>query len=155
MEKTPVQGRKAVWLIAIISIALFFLGYIGYYFVIPRAQMDVKVIYHEGVMGNMNVAISLSNSGTVTLSHVNISVSMNDEVGNEVADKQMFYSSIPSGGKRTIDMNFSGDQNLDHTISVVLSFSSKGKEYTRDWILEEDGGYMNAAFERTVKDWFP
>ena len=155
MEKTPVQGRKAVWLMVIISIALFFLVYLGYNFLIPRAQMDVKVIYHEGVMGNMNVAITLSNSGTVAISNLNISVNMNDEEGKEVGDKQIFYSSIPSGGKRTINMNFSGDQNLDHTIMVEISFSAKGKEYTRNWILEEDGGYMNAAFERTVKDWFP
>lgn len=155
MEETPVQGRKAVWLIFLIFIAVIFFGYLGYNYVLPRAQMDVKVIYHEGVMGNMNVAISLSNSGTVALSHVNISISVNDETGREIVERKMFYSSMPSGGRRIIDLNFSGDQNLDHTISIVLSFSSKGKEYDRDWTFEEDGGYMNVAFERTVKDWFP
>lgn len=156
MDKVPVEGRKMVWTIVIIVSMLIVLGLIGYHYIIPRVRLDVKVIYHEGMLlGETNLHVCLTNSGTKDVKNVCLIVNVSETNGKGLENSTSYFPSIPTDEKESLHMNFSGDRNIRHIISVVLSFSSGGNDYHRKWNLREDGKYMNVAFERSVIDWFP
>ena len=155
MDKVPVQGRKWVWTITLSVFLLLILGIIGYNYIIPRVQMDVRVLYLEGYPGEANINVRLTNSGTKDIDSVNLTVFVREEDGKDLEFSTDYFPSIPTDDRASLNINFSGDQYIDHIISVELSFSAAGNTYSREWEIREDGGYMRAAFERSVIDWFP
>ncbi len=152
---SPVQGRKAVWIFVIITVLVIVIGLIGYHYIIPRVQLDVKVIYHEEVAGNIHVNTRLTNSGNRIIENLEVSLDYIDEKGKNMANRQELFPSIDRDIEHNIHINSTGDPNINHTIHLVISFSAAGKEYSGNWTMVDDQGYMNVAFERTVKDWFP
>ena len=155
MSEVPVVGRKKVWVTSILLVSAILAGYLLYGYVIPRAEMDLKVIYQEGTMGTMTLDVRLSNTGTVDVADVNVSVEIEDENGVRMMRENAFYGSISTGGRKEIHLNMSGDHYLDHVFRLNLSFYAEGKRYSVECTIEEDGGYMKPAYERTVRDWFP
>ncbi|MDP6157062.1 MAG: hypothetical protein QGH39_02410 [Candidatus Thermoplasmatota archaeon] len=151
----PIQGRKAVWIFVIITVLLIINGLIGYHYVLPRVQLDVKVIYHEEVAGNIQVNVRLTNSGNKIITNLEVSLDFVDEKGKDLGNRHELFQSIESGIEKNIHLNSSGDPNIDHTINLVLTFSAGENEYSGNWTLEDSKGYMNVAFEKTLKDWFP
>jgi len=151
----PVQGRKAVWILVITTVLIIFFGLIGYHYIIPRVQLDAKVIYHEEVAGNIHVNVKLTNSGNKMIENLEVTINFANDEGKEMGNQSELFPSMDTGAKNSIHINSTGDPNIGHRINLILSFSAGGNEYTGNWTLEDNEGYMNVAFERTVKDWFP
>ena len=151
----PVHGRKTVWVFVIITLMVIIFGLIGYHYIIPRVQLDIKVIYHEEVAGNIHVNLKLTNSGNKMIENLEVTLEFADEKGKDMGNRRELFPLIDTGIEENIHINSTGDPNVNHKINLVLTFSVGENEYNGNWTLDDNKGYMNVAFEKTVKDWFP
>lgn len=155
MSKVPVVGRGKVWIGVIIAVILVLGSLLSYNYIIPRVELDVKLMCIEAPLGVTNVVILFRNEGTVDLSDVNVTLGIRDEAGRLKADEAGLFDEIGKGSRTEMKLNFSGDQYLDHVLTLNITFYGEGKRYCERWTIRDDGKYMRWAFERSVKDWFP
>ncbi len=154
-EPPEMKGRKRTLAVLGIIVLIILLGFIGYKYVIPRLDLEVKVVYRESQLANINLTVIISNEGNTDVDDIWVRVNMDDENGRTMGEMNRTYPGLSSDSSRDFGRNLVGDQGLDHIINVSISFEHDGKRFYKDWSFEENEEIMLLAFEERISDWFP
>lgn len=158
-RKSP-KGKKLILYTLFIITIIIFAGAGIYYYIIPRVEVELVTVYHEGTGGAssggiINVNTQISNKGTRIIENINISLEVIDPETNEVmVSFDAFFNKINQGGIEEPKLDFMGDHFKAYSIKVKLDFSASGNYYSKEYFYEvEENDAMNLFFREEISEW--
>jgi hypothetical protein len=141
---------KRVFIIVVLAIILV---PIFWFVVVPRADAELVIQYHEGVMGGIAVDARIENHGTRAMTEVTISITVQDSSDTRMAEPEVFEGMVPAHGDEPMDaVAFTGDQWDTYHIFVEWSFECAGDRYTGSETYNTEGDAMNQWFVQVMTE---
>lgn len=141
----------ARWLIPLIILLVIFVTFATYQWVIPRADLEVRSVYHEspgggGTGGAINYNVLITNWGNRRVEDLNCAVRIFNSSGGEVAMDSITDVSLYRRDNVEMALHFVGDQFSDFEIRIHLFFDCKGNSYVEDLDYYTKEDQMNIVF---------
>ena len=152
-----VKGKKQV-ILGLMLVGLVILAGAGlYYYIIPRVEVELITVYHEGAGGAssggfINVNTKVQNTGTKTLEDVNVTLKITKYNSEKTEAKtEVTYYNIGRGENREPKLDFMGDHYEPYTITLKIQFTASGNNYEKEFTYEvEKDSAMNLIFEDSI-----
>ena len=133
-------GRRVFIFVVLVIILVPLLWYV----VIPRADAELVIQYHEGVVGGITVDARIENHGTRAMNDVQVRITVQDSSDTRMADPSEFEGMVSAHGEAPMDaVSFSGDQWDTYHIFVEWSFECAGRNYSGTESYDTEGTEMN------------
>jgi hypothetical protein len=153
IEYTPGTTEVPSWgkrVFAIVVLAIILIP-IMWFFVIPRADAELVVYYHEGVVGGISVDARIENHGTRTMTDVQIKMTVQDSGDTRMADPTTFEGVVTAHNEASMDaITFTGDQWETYYIFIEWSFECAGVNYSGSESYDTEGEEMNVRIHHDL-----
>jgi hypothetical protein len=127
-EKKNVRRVFAVIFVLIIVVIIVFA--IAFNYLIPRIELKLISDYKESSGLSINMDFKVKNEGTLGIQHYSMNVTIFDESGGVVAEKDYYVSDVdPHTQEKFDNIHFFGDQFEHYKITIEVEFESEGKGY--------------------------
>ncbi len=143
---TPAGNEMSNWgkrVFAIVVLAIILVP-LMWFVVIPRADAELVVQYHEGVVGGISVDARIENHGTRAMNDVQVRITVQDSSDTRMAEPTTFEGIVSAHGEAPMDaIAFTGDQWDTYHIFVEWSFECAGDNYDGSEHYDTNGTQMN------------
>lgn len=150
------ENRRRRWLVPVMAIAIVVVGFVAYQWIIPRTNLEVRIVYHEspsggGTGGVMNINVLLTNKGNREISELYCMVIVREAGGKEVARNLVEEMDLGAGSNAEITLTFIGSQYKNYDISTELDFATAGgsREKMLEYTTSEE--QMNLVFVENIR----
>jgi hypothetical protein len=153
--RTP--GKVVSIVVVLALVALLAGGFLIYYYVYPRVDLEIKTLYHERIGGGstgggINVNIQLTNKGTVDIEGLGITVNIINETDSLMKSESLSMGDIEPHDVQEAAMDFIGNHLETYYITISVKFSSNGEAFAKDYSYKTYEESMNIVFVSDVKD---
>lgn len=139
---------KRVFAIVVLAIILVPLMW---FVVVPRADAEMVIQYHEGVVGGISVDARIENHGTRAMNDLQVQITVQDSEDTRMADPARFEGTVGAHSEAPMDaITFSGDQWDTYHIFVEWSFECAGRNYSGSESYDTKGTEMNIWFHHDL-----
>ncbi|UCC94038.1 MAG: hypothetical protein JSW25_05095, partial [Thermoplasmata archaeon] len=146
VEYTPGTTEMGSWgkrVFAIVVLAVILIP-LMWYVVIPRADAELVIQYHEGVVGGISVDARIDNHGTRAMEQVQIRITVQDSSDTRMAEPSTFEGEVGAHGEASMSaISFTGDQWDTYHIFVEWSFRSANRNFSGSESYNTEGNQMN------------
>lgn len=133
--------------IAIIVVLAVILAPVLYMVVIPRANAELVIQYHEGLIGGITVDARIENHGTRAMNAVSLTIQVQNSTDAKMADPTIFKGVVGAHAEAPLDaVAFGGDQWDTYHIFVEWSFDCAGRTFQGSGHYVTEGEAMNIWF---------
>lgn len=141
------QKKLAVFLV-LLTVGI---TYILYAVALPRTELQTTTIFHESFSG-ISIGIRVKNTGTLEVSDLKINATVTDSVDKVRHSQEIGFGSMEPGAQADHSFTFSGPAAEPYNITLILTFSSQGKDYNETLRYHAED-YMNFIWKDRIKDW--
>ncbi len=153
VEYTPPSTEVGTWgkrVFAIVVLAIIIIPLL-WFVVIPRADAELVIRYHEGVVGGISVDARIENHGTRSMNDVNLTILVQDSSDTRMADPRVYEGIVSAHGEAPLDtISFTGDQWDTYHIFFEWSFECAGRTYQGSEHYDTKGTEMNMWFHHDM-----
>jgi len=153
IEYTPGTTEVNSWgkrVFAIVVLAMILLP-LMWFVIIPRADTELVIKYHEGVMGGISVDARIDNHGTRAMNDVQISINVQDSRDTRMGDPTTFEGTVGAHTEASMSaISFTGDQWDTYHIFIEWSFECAGRNFTGSESYDTNGTEMNMLFHHDL-----
>ncbi len=146
-----VSHRRRVRRVAPV-LAVAFLVFAAWWWVVPREDVVVHAQYHEGLFNTIAVDLKVVNSGTLELEPLHIELVVTESQNHTAMGFLNVTASL--GPHRTFNpdaVQFKGDQlTTDYNISITVSYTAGASHTLKTLDFRTEEPYMNLYFEGRV-----
>lgn len=150
---TPPKAEMGNWgrrVFAIVVLAIILVPLI-WFVIIPRADAELVIQYHEGVVGGISVDARIENHGTRSMSDVQLRITVQDSSDTRMAEPVLFEGLVSAHGEAPLEaITFTGDQWETYHIFLEWSFECAGDTYTGTEHYDTEGTAMNIWFHHDL-----
>lgn len=147
------MDRKERALVAMtVAVVVIVVFAVLWYYVIPRADLFVRTVYHEGSNNAIHVNSKVKNQGTVDIEGLTITIVVTNGT-HDFVDEVTGVGGLSPGDSRELKTHFFGDQWVQYTIIVTVDFDSNDEHFSRTFTYTT-GDYMNEVHEDHVNKVF-
>ena len=147
MSRGMTRKKRIAVVAAVVVIAILLIASL-WFFVIPRTEMHVITVYHEGSTGIINVNVKLDNRGTVDAEKVSVHVLVSNATA-VFLDETAETTQISPRESHEFKMHFVWDQYEHYVIEVTVDFDTESEHFSEEFV-HRPGGYMTERFEDTM-----
>jgi hypothetical protein len=146
IEYTPPTAEMGSWgrrIFAIVVLAIILIP-LMWFVVIPRADAELVIQYHEGITGGIAVDARIDNHGTRAMNDVQIRITVQDSGDTRMAEPALFEGVVSAHGEASMAaITFTGDQWDTYHIFVEWSFECAGSSFSGSESYDTKGDQMN------------
>lgn len=146
---TPPKAEMGQWgrrVFAIVVLVIILVP-LMWFVIIPRADAELVIQYHEGVMGGISVDARIENHGTRAMTDVQLRITVQDSGDTRMAEPSMFEGIVSAHGEASMAaITFTADQWETYHIFVSWSLDCAGKAYEGTEHYDTEGDAMNIWF---------
>lgn len=139
---------KRVMIVVVLAVVLIPLMW---YVAIPRADAELVIQYHEGVIGGISVDARIENHGTRAMNDLQVQITVQDSSDTRMADPARFEGVVGAHTDAPMDaITFTGDQWDTYHIFIEWSFECAGRNYDGSESYDTEGTAMNIWFHHDL-----
>lgn len=134
-------------MVVLLVVLIIILVPVLYLVAIPRADAELVIEYHEGLVGGIDVDARIENHGTRELSDVVVTIIVQNSTDVRMAEPSTFEGSVPAHDRAGMEaISFNGDQWDVYHIFVEYSFECAGRTFQGTEHIRTEGDGMNLWF---------
>jgi competence protein ComGC len=152
-ERKMAKGKKPILIGSLITLVVLLVSSLLYCYVIPRIELKLKTVYHEGFLMAINVNTKIQNVGNVEVTKLRVNLTVMNTTGVIIEAKEVNYDSILPGNEEEPKLSFTGSHYIPYYIRVQLNFIAGGKKYSESYNYHADEKPMNIVFEERIFYW--
>jgi hypothetical protein len=146
-SEVPGWGRRVLVIVVLAIVLVPLLWFV----VIPRADAELVIQYHEGAVGGISVDARIENHGTRSMNDVQLRITVQDSGDIRMAEPATFEGIVSAHGEAPMEaIAFTGDQWETYHIFVEWSFECAGDTFTGTEHYDTEGTEMNVWFHHDL-----
>jgi hypothetical protein len=144
------MGLRGRWVFTIVVLVVILVP-LMWFVVVPRADAELVIQYHEGVVGGISVDGRIENHGTRAMTEVQVRITVQDSGDTRMAEPSMFEGIVSAHGEASMDaITFNADQWDTYHIFLEWAFECAGKTYSGTEHYDTNGTEMNIWFHHDL-----
>lgn len=150
---TPPRAEMGLWgrRVFTIVILLIILIPLMWFVIVPRADAELVVQYHEGIVGGISIDARIENHGTRAMTEVQVRITVQDSGDTRMAEPSMFEGTVSAHEDASMDaITFNADQWDTYHIFLEWAFDCAGKTYSGTEHYDTEGTEMNIWFHHDL-----
>jgi hypothetical protein len=150
---TPPSARVGTWgqRVLTVIVLVIILVPLLWFVVIPRADAELVIQYHEGAVGGISVDARIENHGTRAMDELQLRITVQDSGDIRMAEPSIYEGIVGAHDEAPMDaIVFTGDQWDTYHIFVEWSFECAGSTYTGAEHYDTEGTEMNIWFHHDL-----
>jgi hypothetical protein len=138
-------------LVALISAAVIIIVALAavYQYVLPRTDVKVITVFHEGSLNVINVNVKVRNDGNGDITDISVTVTVKNAT-QVFLQKTFNRSNLAPSSEVEFKPYFYGDQYEIYHITVTISFTSHDVDFAREFSYTAKD-YMTLKFEESIQ----
>lgn len=142
MRRSHLAAAAASAVVIVVVLAI-------YQYVLPRTDVKVITVFHEGSLNVINVNVKLRNDGNGEITDIQVGVTVRNATSTFI--HQIYNrSALPPSSDVEFKPYFFGDQYEIYHIAVEVSFVSHGVDFAREFSYTAKD-YMTLRFEDSIQ----
>ena len=100
-----------IWLVPLLSLLVLLIAFATYEWVIPRTNLEIETVYHEGIVGggtggSINVNVILANEGNREIEDLNCRILIREKYGVLITEKVVEGIALGKGENTEVKIHF-------------------------------------------------
>ena len=140
-----------IWLVPLLVLLVLLLSFATYEWVIPRTDLEIKTVYHEGIVGggtggSINLNVLLTNEGNREIEKLDCRITVRERYGGIVTEKDIEGVSLGKGENTEVMIHFTGSHFSTYVIDLDTSFECRDDTHSDKFVHETHEDVMNIIF---------